>query len=74
MEQKVLLGKAKNYSEQPFSRLHCVMPHPGVAQGSLNLTMSIRHLVAMAPAPGQVFPQESLGLLARLGAGKLPRG
>lgn len=59
MEQKVLLGKAKNCSEQRFSYLHCTMPRPGVVQGGFYLTMSIQHPVAMAPAPGKVFLQES---------------
>lgn len=59
MEQKVLLGKAKNHSEQRFSYLHCTMPWPGVVQSGLYLTMSIQHPVAMAPAPGKVFLQES---------------
>lgn len=66
----MLLGKAKNYSEQPSPQI----PQPGVVQGSLNLTMSICHPEAMVPAPRQVFLQGSLGLLARLGAGMVPKG
>lgn len=44
MEQKVLLGKAKDYSEQPPHN----MPQPGVARGGLDLTISMRHPGAMA--------------------------
>lgn len=62
-------GKAKSRSEQA-SPQNTSARH---VQGSVNLSTSIRHPVVMASAPGQVFLQGSLGLLAG-GAGMAPRG